>query len=532
VRPRAEPRASTASKRARPDPWWRRAVVYEVYPRSFADGNGDGIGDLIGLRQRLGHFVELGVDALWLTPINPSGGVDGGYDVTDYTAVDDVYGGMEAFDAFLEEARRVGLRVLIDIVPNHTSDRHPWFVEARSSRTSARRDWYVWADARDGGPPNNWTSAFGGPAWTLDAASDQYYLTSFYPQQVDLNWRNPEVRSALLDAMRFWVDRGVDGFRIDVVMMLAKDPGLRDNPKIPGGDEGIDGQLLVHSQNHPDVHDFVREMRVGLPPDICLLGEVWLRRLEDIFLYLRPGELDLAFNFMFAIAPWEAEARAATIELAESLGAEIGAWPCYHLSNHDGSRHASLIGAAAVRAAAVLLLTLRGTPVLYAGEEIGMENVEVPEGRRVDKVGRDAVRTPMRWDDSENAGFTPAGVTPWLPIGGDIARRNVAAHAADPDSVLSLYRRLLKLRRSSRALSVGSFRRVPAADGVLAYVREDGDERLWVAVNFRAEHAAVGALAGTVAVDTVRTREGRSVGATLELAPHEAVVVQLDPSQR
>lgn len=510
------------------DQWWRGAVIYEVYPRSAADGNEDGIGDLIGLRRRLKHFTDLGVDALWLTPIYPSGGVDGGYDVCDFDDVDPAYGGLEAFEAFIDDAHAAGLKIMMDFVPNHTSDRHPWFVEARSSRDSPKRDWFVWADpARDGGPPNNWLSAFGGPAWTFDKDTGQYYCTSFYPQQVDLNWRNPELRAAVTEAMRRWVDRGVDGFRIDVVMMLAKDPELRDNPSNPQGGAGQDGQLLIHSQNHPDVHAFVREVRADLGPDTCLLGEVWIRDLTEIFKYLQPGELDLAFNFLFTIAPWTAEAKAQTIELAELLASD-GLWPCYHLSNHDGWRHATVIGIDAVPAATILLLTLRGTPILYYGEELGMENVEVPTSRRFDKVGRDVVRTPMQWDDSPNAGFSSPEVEPWLPVAADYAQRNMAVESADPDSVLSLYRRMLAFRRGSRALREGSFARVPVHGNALAYLREARGDRAFAAVNFGVERVEVAVPAGTVAVATSREREGDRVDGSCTLEGNEALVVSLD----
>lgn len=508
-------------------PWWHRAIIYTVYLRSAADGNGDGIGDLLGLRKRLSYFADLGVDALWLSPIYPSGGVDGGYDVTDYDSVDPLYGGMEAFDAFLAEAHGLGLKVLLDFVPSHTSDRHPWFVEARSSRNSQKRDWYVWADPRGGEPPNNWPSAFGGPAWTYDEASGQYYLTTFYPQQVDLNWRNPEVRARVISSMRSWIERGVDGFRVDAVMRLAKDPGLRDNPLQTGEEEGWEGRALLNNQNHSDVHGFVREMRGVLGSGACLLGEVWHLDLRKVFKYLRPGELDLAFNFPFALAPWQAEAKGAAIELAEALAAETGAWPCYHLSNHDDSRHASLIGEENVPAAALLLLTLRGTAVLYLGEEIGMKDVEVPTEQRRDQMGRDRVRTPMQWDTSRHAGFCPSDVEPWLPLAPDHERQNVLAQAADPDSILRLYRRLLRLRRSSPALQTGSFRRIPAPADVLTYVREADSERVLVVVNFAPNAAEIEVPYGSVVVATNRRWEGERLEGSIRLEGHEALAMRV-----
>jgi alpha-glucosidase len=344
---------------------------------------------------------------------------------------------------------------------------------------------------------------------------------------VDLNWRNPDVRHAVIDAMSRWVRRGIDGFRIDVVMKLAKDPELRDNPLKPEGGEGEDGQILVNSQNHPDVHAFVREIREGLGPDTCLLGEVWIRDLAQIFSYLSPGELDLAFNFLFTIAPWDASSKAAMIELAESLSADVS-WPCYHLSNHDGWRHPSVIGRDAVRAAAVLLLTLRGAPIMYMGEQIGMENVDVPEAMRADKVGRDVARTPMQWDASTNAGFCPPGTTPWLPLSQDFAERNVERQSMDPDSVLSLYRRMLSFRGRSNALQFGSYSRAPVDANVLAYRREAGADRVLVAVNFGDEPAELRLPEGSIEIATRRGREGRVSEGLFSLGGNEAVVVQLD----
>lgn len=517
-------------------------VIYQVYVRSFADGNGDGLGDLVGLTERLDHVVALGAATLWLNPIHPSGGVDMGYDVTDYLDVDPALGGMEAFDRFLAEAHRRGLRVLIDFVPNHTSDRHPWFVESRASRDAPRRDWYWWADPRDGGPPNNWVSVFGGSAWVWDEGTGQYYLASFYSEQPDLNWENPEVRRTLGEALRFWVERGVDGFRLDALHRLSKDPGLRDNPPrtlSPGDPDAVilaslgyaewraeyHAQHHVYDQNGPREHEYLRELRKAAGPEAFLLGEVWHPELAGVARYLAPDELDLAFNFRFSFQPWDGEAMGAAVEAVEATWPP-DAWPCYHLSNHDAPRHATRFGERAVRPAAVLLLTLRGTPVLYQGEEIGMVDGVVPPERRRDRVGRDPCRTPMQWDGSANAGFCPPDVEPWLPVAPGHEERNVARQAGDPDSILALYRRLLALRRSSAALRRGRYRRLPAPEGCLAYLREAGAERMAVAVNFTSEETAVALPEGVVAVHTSVREEGEGVRGTYRLGGDQAVVVR------
>jgi alpha-glucosidase len=516
--------------------WWRGAALYEAYPATFADGDGDGTGDLAGLTSRLGYLADLGVDAVWLTPIYPSGGVDGGYDVTDYRDVDPVYGGLEAFDRFLAEAHRIGLRVVLDFVPNHTSSRHPWFLDSRSSRRSARRRWYVWADGRPGdragrvGPPNNWLSTFGGSAWVFDPPTGQFYLASYYPEQADLDWDNPEVREAMTEALRFWVDRGVDGFRLDVVHRLSKDPELRDDPLLPGRDpaEGWGAYDHLYDLHGPRIHDHVRAIRRAVGPTTLLLGEINLFDLEKVFSYLAPGELDLAFNFPFAMGPWDAESKAEAVAMAEALAIR-GPWPCYHLSNHDEVRHPTRFGERTTRAAAVLLLTLRGTPVLWQGEELGMTNVAVPPDRRRDRKGRDGARTPMRWDASPGAGFCPPGVEPYLPIGPGHRERNVRSESADPDSVLALYRRLLALRRRSPAIRSGTHRRIEAGPRLMAFLREARALRHLVVVNLSSEPAAFGlGGGGTVEVATSARLEGRRIEGTCRLEGDQAVVILLD----
>jgi len=521
--------------------WWQRGVVYQVYPRSFQDADGDGIGDLAGILSRLGHLAALGVDAVWISPIQPSPMADFGYDVSDYTGVDPMFGDLAAFDRLVAAAHARGLRVILDFVPNHSSDRHPWFAESRSSRTSPKRDWYVWRDpAPEGGPPNNWLSEFGGPAWTFDAATAQFYYHAYLPEQPDLNWCNPELRAAMLDALRFWLDRGVDGFRVDAIHHLFEDPGLRDNPPNPDWRPGMPPARRVvraRTMDQPEVHDAVAAMRRvadAYPGDRLLIGEAYLP-IDRLMLYYGAdlSGFQLPFNFHLLSTPWRARDIAALVQRYEAA-LPLGAWPNWVLGNHDRSRVASRIGAAQARVAAMLLLTLRGTPTIYQGEEIGMQDVPIPPGRVQDPwernvpglgLGRDPVRTPMQWDRGPNAGFAPAGAEPWLPLASDHAVRNVAAQEADPRSMLSLHRALLALRRAEPALSVGSHAPVAgAAEDVLAYERRDGatGRRLLVALNLGGEERGLPHAASGSRVLLSTRLDG---GAAPRLRPDEGVVL-------
>ncbi len=491
--------------------WWRDGVLYQIYPRSFQDSTGDGTGDLEGIRSRLGHVASLGVDGIWLSPIYPSPMTDFGYDVADFCDVDPVFGTLADLDRMLVEAHSHGLRVILDLVPNHTSDAHRWFVESRSSRSSPKRDWYIWRDPKpDGSPPNNWLSAFSGPAWTLDEATGQYYLHSFLPTQPDLNWRNPEVADAMEGVMRFWLDRGVDGFRIDVVYRLVKDEQLRDNPWIEGADPAVLGQHAQQrawNMNRPETHEVCRRFRRILDdyPGSMAVGEVTVLDPEVVASYYGSGadELHLAFFFHLAYRPWDRDDVASAVDALEAA-MPAGGWPCWVLSNHDVHRHAKRFGPERARAAAVLLLTLRGTPFLYQGEEIGMTGCEIPPERIVDVAGRDPARTPMQWDDTANAGFAIPGADPWLPVCPDFVDENVAAQEADPSSILHLYRRLIALRRRVPALHRGTYERLPSDPGVLFYERRSGDSVAQVAVNF-----------------TAAPRRMESAGWRMALATHE-----------
>ncbi len=523
--------------------WWREGVVYQIYPRSFMDSNGDGIGDLEGIRSRLDHLAWLGVDAIWLSPVYPSPMKDFGYDVADYCDVDPLFGSLAELDRLIAEAHARGLRVILDWVPNHTSDRHPWFLESRASRSSPKRSWYVWRDpGPDGSPPNNWLSTFGGPAWEWDEATGQFYLHSFLKEQPDLDWRNPEVVAAQHEVLRFWLDRGVDGFRIDVVQRIAKDPELRDNPLVEGGVPGYLGQRHLHDENHEDVHELLRGIRRVLDgyADRMAVGEVYLFDPREVARYYGHGdELHLAFNFSFSFSPWSADAFREQVALFErALPPE--AWPDLVLSSHDASRHASRydhpeLGEARARLAALMLLTLRGTPFLYYGEEIGMRDVPIPAAAIRDPVarnvhpafGRDPERTPMQWEPGPGAGFTSG--EPWLPIAADADARNVARQRADPASLLHLYRSLLSLRRSSPALRAGAYVEREAPSDVFVFERRAGAERALVALNFADQGRSVRLGGGRVRAGLL-TRFGADLPAMadeLALGPCEGAVLLL-----
>jgi alpha-glucosidase len=525
-----------------PHPWWETGVVYQVYPRSFQDSNGDGIGDLPGITQRLDHLAWLGVDAIWLSPIFRSPMADFGYDISDYRDVDPIFGSLADLDRLVGEAHGRGLRVILDFVPNHTSDRHPWFVESRSSRASARRDWYLWAaPGPGGGPPTNWLSMFGGSAWELDERTGESYCHTFLPEQPDLNWRNPEVRAAMLDVLRFWLDREIDGFRVDVAWLLIKDDRLRDNP--PNPDHARDGPsydalLPVYTADRPEVHEVIAEMRAVLDgyDDRVLIGEIYLPIPRLMAYYgARPGrpEVHLPFNFQLVQAPWRAEAIGVAIADYEAA-LPPGGWPNWVLGNHDQSRIASRVGPGQARVAAMLLLTLRGTPTIYYGDEIGMLDVPIPPGLARDPArlhgltgGRDPERTPMRWDGTPAVGFTTGA--PWLPIGTDVDGINVERQRDAPASMLRLYRALLALRRSEPALSVGAWALIHAHGALLAYERTVPGRRLVVALNLGAttlEADLPSVPDGRVLISTALDRSGAAVAGHVSLRPNEGVIVE------
>lgn len=555
--------------------WWQQAVFYQIYPRSFADGNGDGIGDFPGMIAKLDYLRDLGIDAIWLSPHFPSPFLDCGYDITDYTGVAPEYGTLADFKIFLSEAHARGLRVVLDLVLNHTSDQHPWFVEARSSRTNPKRDWYIWRDGKDDGPPNNWASIFGGSAWTHDPLTDQFYYHVFLKEQPDLNWRNPAVKQAMWDAVRFWLDLGVDGFRLDAIATVFEDPALPNHTLPRPVDEILDAnaldqeeyrQLLRYQLKQPGLHALMQELRALVdeyPGDRVLVGED-----EDVTFHgAANDELHLVFNF-----PLTQTARLTPVHIRANQAVRLAAlppdsWPCNTLGNHDSSRLWSRYGdgvhnAELARLHIALLLTLKGTPFLYNGEEIGMADLELSELSALrdtaaikqyailcDRLGhppeaalkvvsattRDRCRSPMQWSSAPNGGFCPASVAPWLPVNRNYATAvNVAAQEDDPNSLLNFYRRLLHLRRATPALIAGDYQVLhPHSVDYFAFLRHDAEtgQRCLVVLNFSSE-------AQTVNFDhsdqpsrllfSSRSREGQVLSlAQLSLAPFEVVVIEL-----
>jgi len=526
--------------------WWKTAVVYQIYPRSFQDTTGNGIGDLNGITKRMDYLVDtLGVDAIWISPFYPSPMADFGYDVSDYTDVNPMFGTLHDFDGLLDAAHSHGLKVIVDWVPNHTSDQHPWFVESRSSRTNPKREWYVWSNSKPGGGlPNNWQSEFGGPAWTHDEATGQWYLHSFLAEQPDLNWRNPAVVAAMFDTVRFWLDRGVDGFRIDVAHYVMKDPDLTDNPAARDPEEmdrfkpmgPFNAWQHVHDRGHPDVHGVYRGLRSLLDEydgDRFSVGETHILDWDEWASYYGNGdELHMPYNFSLVWAGWDAAAIRARIEGLESVLPEHG-WPNYVLGNHDEQRLATRYGPANAKAAATLLLTLRGQPTLYYGDELAMRETRIPPeqeqdpwGIRVPGLSRDGARTPMPWTSRPGHGFTGSSVEPWLPFGDDADERNVEVQLADPDSALNLVRSLLELRRTRPSLNRGSMRLLDGmADDVLGYERIQDDERTTVLINFSTEtQVAHVDPPGHVLISTEAGRDDPET-ATVTLKAHEAIVL-------
>ncbi len=511
-------------------PWWEEAVVYQIYPRSFADADGDGIGDLAGVIDHLDHLVELGVDALWLSPFYPSPMADFGYDVAEHCDVDPLFGTLATFDRLVAEAHRRGLKVVVDYVPNHTSDRHRWFMASRADRSDPHRGWFVWRDpAPGGGPPNNWRCAFSDdPAWTFDGTTGQYYLHLFLPEQPDLEWNEPGVQEAMGDVLRFWMDRGVDGFRADVVHCIGKDPALPDAPEELAG---LPACIFDHGAGtHEQLRRLRRIVDGGSPGAHLLLGETAVFDREQQLSYLGQGdELHLAFNFLLLHAPWEATAWRTEVAAALEGHRRVGAWPTWVLSNHDLPRHRTRYGSEArARAAAVALLTLRGTPFIYQGEELGLQDATVPPGAVLDPGGRDGCRAPLPWEASDLAGWPEH---PWMPLPPGAAAHSVAAERDDPASMLSHYRRLLRLRHALAVLRVGDMELLDAPPQVLRWHRflpaaAPGDERrVEVAVNFASVEVPAAISPGRVLGGTRAPTEFPGGRADGTLGPDEARIV-------
>jgi alpha-glucosidase len=510
----AQEAASTAQASTGADPWWKHAVIYEVYPRSFQDSNGDGVGDINGIASRLGYLKDLGIDAIWITPMYPSPQVDFGYDIADYEAIDPQYGTMADFDHLVGEAKKRNIRIIMDYVPNHTSDQNRWFLDSRSSRTNPKRDWYIWRDGKGPGkPPNNWQSWFGHSAWTFDAKTGQWYYHYFYVQQPDLNWRNPEVRKAMYDVLRFWLDRGAAGFRMDAVSRLFEDPKLYDDPILPGknafGDPNIKHK---YTDDLPEVHDVLREIRAlvdGYPGNPVLISEADEPNIHELVKMYGPNNDEVQLPMDFQIADVNRLSAPEFRRLLDDIEFNpIEGQPYYFFSNHDQARTWDRYGDGVhndqiAKLMAALLLTTRATTQMYYGEELGMrttpptrkEDVKDPVGRTgwpKDK-GRDGERTPMQWDGSQNAGFSNASKT-WLPVPPSYAQYNVAAEDRNPDSILNFYKRVIAMRRDLPALRDGDYVAVNRDDqSVLAYLRKrpDGKDSVLVALNMSAEPRTV-----------------------------------------
>ena len=526
-------------------------MVYQIYPRSFKDSNGDGIGDLEGIIQKLDYLNDgtpnsLGVDAIWISPFYPSPMADFGYDVADYCDVDPRFGDLATFDRLVAECHRRGIKVIIDYVPNHTSHQHPWFRESRASRANPKRDWYIWRDAKPGGGmPNNWGSMFGGPAWTWDEAGGQYYFHQFLKEQPEINWRNPEVRAAMLEVLHFWLRRGVDGFRMDVVAMLIKDAELRDNPpdatSLPSlhPDDLFGRQLHAFNEDQEEVHDVIREFRGVLDQYEARLaiGELFYALPRWVRYYGLNGDgLHLPFNFRLIYTPWHANAIRQSVDELEGVLPPFG-WPNYVLGNHDQPRLASRVGADQTKVAAMLLLTLRGTPTLYYGDELGMENgkispeqVQDPQGKRLGvERTRDVCRNPMLWDAGPGAGFSTGD--PWLPVAADYASRNVAAQSEDEGSLLSFYRQLIWLRKRTPALLAGSYRSLETGNGdCFAFTRSHIDGDYLVALNFSGQEQQVHndqMAKGRIMLSTHPDRQANASAGSLILRPDEGLLIAL-----
>jgi alpha-glucosidase len=497
--------------------WWKHAVIYEVYPRSYGDSNNDGTGDLRGITEHLDHLAKLGVDAIWITPCFPSPQVDFGYDVSDYRNIDPQYGTLADFDQLVGEAKKRNIKVILDFVVNHTSDKHRWFVQSEESKTNPYRDYYIWRDGKSAAqPPNNWTSEFGGPSWTLSQTTNQWYYHFFYPQQPDLNWRNPKVEQEMFDVTRFWYRRGVYGFRLDAVDTLFEDPNLTDNPPAEGTDAyGMAKQQHLNDHRPAEVHAELQKLRKVADefPGRVLIGETWTQTPEELAAYYGRfnNELQMPMYFNFTKVP-TLDASQFRQKVAAIESNPVHGWPVYVLSNHDIRRYVDRYGNATnkdqvAKLMSALYLTLRGTAIMYYGEEIGMENndpkrvedVKDVIGRKgwPKEIGRDGKRTPMQWNTSVNAGFNK-GATPWLPVDANYKTHNVATEAAEPNSILNWYRGLIELRRDNAAFYEGDYVSLNDSDpNVMTYLRESKTGSVLVVLNFSAQPQ-------TVAVDTTR----------------------------
>jgi len=516
--------------------WWKHAVIYHIYPKSFKDGNNDGFGDILGVIAKLDYLANLGVDAIWLSPVYSSPMVDAGYDIADYKNIDKEYGTMEDFRRLMDEAHKRGIRVIMDLVLNHTSDQHPWFIESKSSADNPKRNWYIWRPT-----PNNWKTNFGKKAWQYDETTNEYYCHSFFKEQPDLNWRNPEVKEAMFDIMRYWLDMGVDGFRLDVINLLFKDKDFRDNKF------RFFGKSEVYNRNQPEMYDLLRDFRKLLDsyPDKTSVGEIYTPppgnpALAASFLGNGSDMLHLVFDFSLVFSFWKASSYCRIINRFYKKIPAMG-WPCFFLSNHDIGRSLNRMGWTfhkyeKAKLHAILHLTLKGTPFIYYGEEIGMENVSIPKEHIKDLYGkllypffkgRDHSRTPMQWDSSKNAGFSEQ--TPWLPISGSYKTINVEAEEKDVNSVLSVYKKLMALRKENNVLQSGNIHFVnKGKNNILIYSRRIEMEEIIIVLNFsnKKNMANIGAVGETSKV-IFSTHQGTKIEENkIMLQPFEGVIVK------
>ncbi|MBT3338807.1 MAG: DUF3459 domain-containing protein [Anaerolineae bacterium] len=473
--------------------WWRDGVIYQIYPRSFLDTTGNGLGDLAGITAKLDYLAELGVDALWLSPFYPTPDADFGYDISDHVDLDTRFGSLADFDILVEASHRRGIRIVLDLVLNHTSDQHAWFQESSANKTNPKEDWYLWQDEI----PNNWEGVFGGKAWTWNEQRGQYYYHMFLKEQPDVNWRNPEVRKAQMDVVRFWLERGVDGFRLDVFNVYFKDDQLRSNPKKMGR-RAFERQIHLYDGDQPEMEGVLKEMRTLLDtyPERYAVGETFFATREKILRYNGETKLHAAFDFAFLWSKYRPQQLLKAINNWEELAEETGLWPNYVLSNHDtprpATRHAKGESDARTKVMMALLLTMRGTPFLYYGEEIGMRDISLKRSEIMDppgkkywpfNKGRDGCRSPMQWDESKNAGFSDG--KPWLPVHPNHQKRNVSAQQKDENSIFNFTRKLIALRKEYETLRHGKFIHLEDMPrDVLAYLREGDDERILVLLNF------------------------------------------------
>ncbi len=485
---------------------WGQKIIYQIYPRSFKDSNGDGVGDIQGIIEKLDYLKDLGIDAIWLSPIYPSPMNDFGYDISDYRDIDPIFGDLKTFDELIKRAHEVNIKVLMDFVPNHTSSEHPWFKESRSNKNNPKRDWYIWRPPGiDGGPPNNWVSQFGGSAWELDSTTNEFYLRTFDVSQPDLNWRNPDVVSEMLNTLRFWLDKGVDGFRVDVAYLLFKDALFRDEPIDPGYNPELnmpyDKLSHIYTKGLPETLDMLKTFNdvINEFGDKFMVCEIYTDKDELVKIYKAVNHVGFApLNFSFISIPWDARKQKDFLdEFDKLLGHNY--FPTYVLGNHDQPRIASKLGDKSARAAGLLQLTLRGTPFIYYGEELGLKNIEVPVEKVRDPMalnmkdlafGRDPERGPMQWNNKEFAGFSSS--EPWLPIEKDYTSKNVDSEHTDPASFLNLYKKIIHLRKNLKSLQEGKYISLDFEnENIVGFIRESENERALVLINFSSDEQSV-----------------------------------------